>query len=177
MHKLKLSSGINYPVADYATPNSFVILLNDLTVPEVVKTLTEENLSEIQFLTDDGAVTGTYYNKLLCGYADNGNTLAVNINDADLCRYGLVLDADNRIIDAPFQRYAPADSIIVDQLPDGDFHDYLYVDGKYVYDPLPEPEPPEPAPSGDSVWDELDAAYQAGYTEGYTEGVNSAYDQ
>lgn len=36
---------------------------------------------------------------------------------------------------------------------------------------------PEPSPSGDSVWDELDAAYQAGYHEGYTEGVNSAYDQ
>jgi hypothetical protein len=36
---------------------------------------------------------------------------------------------------------------------------------------------PEPAPSGDSVWDELDAAYQAGYHEGYTEGVNSAYEQ
>lgn len=33
-------------------------------------------------------------------------------------------------------------------------------------------------PSNDSsVWDELDAAYQAGYDEGYTEGVNSAYDQ
>lgn len=28
-----------------------------------------------------------------------------------------------------------------------------------------------------SVWDELDAAYQAGYEEGYTEGVNSTYDQ
>lgn len=36
---------------------------------------------------------------------------------------------------------------------------------------------PEPAPAGDSVWDELDGAYQAGYQEGYTEGVNSAYDQ
>lgn len=36
---------------------------------------------------------------------------------------------------------------------------------------------PDPSPSGDSVWDELDAAYQAGYHEGYTEGVNSAYDQ
>lgn len=30
-------------------------------------------------------------------------------------------------------------------------------------------EQPEPAPSNESVWDELDAAYQ--------EGVNSAYDQ
>lgn len=66
---------------------------------------------------------------------------------------------------------------IVDYLPDGDVSDYLYIDGQYVYDPLPEPEQPEPAPSGDSVWDELDAAYQAGYHEGYTEGVNSAYDQ
>ena len=36
---------------------------------------------------------------------------------------------------------------------------------------------PEPTPSGDSIWDELDEAYQAGYHEGYTEGVNSAYDQ
>ena len=36
---------------------------------------------------------------------------------------------------------------------------------------------PGPAPTEDSVWDELDAAYTAGYTEGYTEGVNNAYDQ
>lgn len=36
---------------------------------------------------------------------------------------------------------------------------------------------PEPAPTEDSVWDDLDAAYQRGYNEGYTEGVNSAYDQ
>ena len=36
---------------------------------------------------------------------------------------------------------------------------------------------PEPAPVEESVWDELDGAYQAGYHEGYTEGVNSAYDQ
>lgn len=70
---------------------------------------------------------------------------------------------------------------IVDTLPSGatesedNIHNYLYIDEKYVYDPLPEQ--PEPVPSGDSVWDELDTAYQAGYAEGYTEGVNSAYDQ
>lgn len=35
---------------------------------------------------------------------------------------------------------------IVDNLPDGDITDYLYLDGDYVYDPLPvaEPEPPVP---------------------------------
>ena len=147
MSKLKFSNGVTYSIADYATPNSFVILLDSLPASEVLATLTEENLSEIQFLTDIGAVTGTYRNKRLCGYTDNGDTLAVSINDADLCRYGLVLDENNRIIDVPVQRYAPADAIIVDKLPDGDFHDYLYIDGKYVYDPLPEPEQPEPAPS------------------------------
>lgn len=47
----------------------------------------------------------------------------------------------------------------------------IYDDGK------PEPVPPA-EPGGDSsVWDELDAAYQAGYSEGYQEGVNTAYDQ
>ena len=161
MQKIKLYNGAIYSIADYATPNSFVILLNTVSASEVLETLTEENLSEIQFLTDSGAVTGTYHNKLLCSYTDNGNSLAININDADLCRYGLVLDENNRIIDEPFQRYAPEDAIIVDKLPDGYLHDYLYVNGEYVYDPLPRPEPVEPEPER-SVWDELDAAYQEG---------------
>ncbi len=147
MSKLKISNGMIYNIKDYATENSFVILLDSISASDVMGTLTESNLAEIQFLTESGAVTGTYYNKLLCGYTDNADTLAVSINDADLCRYGLVLSADNRIIDAPAQRYAPTDSIIVDKLPAGDFHNYLYINGEYVYAPLPEPEQPEPAPS------------------------------
>lgn len=91
--------------------------------------------------------------------------------------YALNLAEDGRVLSATYPKYAPADAATVDALPEGDISDYLYVDGQYVYDPLPEPEQPEPAPSGDSVWDELDGAYQAGYQEGYTEGVNSAYDQ
>lgn len=161
MATMKLTHGVTYTIADYATPDNFVILLGSMTASEVLETLTEENLSEIQFLTDSGAVTGTYHNKLLCGYTDNGDTLAVSINDADLCRYGLVLDENNRIVDAPVQRYAPEGAIIVEELPDGDFRDYLYIDGEYVYDPLPRPEPVDPEPEG-SVWDELDAAYQEG---------------
>lgn len=147
MSKIKLSNGVTYPIADYAAPNSFVIILGYLSSAEVLEKLTEANLTETQFLTNSGAVTGTYYNKLLCGYTDNGDTLVVRINDADLCRYGLVLDENNRIVDAPVQRYAPADAIIVEELPDGDFHDYLYINGEYVYDPLPKPEAPDPAPS------------------------------
>ena len=36
---------------------------------------------------------------------------------------------------------------IVDHLPEGNLPDYLYVDGEYVYDPLPVPDPPEPKPT------------------------------
>lgn len=68
---------------------------------------------------------------------------------------------------------------IVNTLPDGNLPDYLYVNGMYIYDPLPIPELIEPDSPAEnpSVWDELDAAYQEGYDEGYQKGVNSAYDQ
>lgn len=144
---LKLYDSTTHRIADYATPNAFSVRLDSLTADEVLETLTEENLSEIQFITDSGAVTGVYRDKLLRGYADNGNTLAVRIDDADLVRYGLVLDENNRIVFATAQRYAPADAIIVDNLPDGNLHDYLFIDGEYVYDPLPVPEPSDPQPT------------------------------
>ena len=99
-------------------------------------------------------------------------------------RYAIQIDNTNRIEHATFEKYAtPANAnryILVDHLPTGetqqeqDITNYLYIGGKYIYDPLPVQEPPAPEPT---VWDELDAAYQAGYTEGYTEGVNSAYDE
>ena len=78
----------------------------------------------------------------------------------------LCLYDDNRIHSAwkvlPNGNY---DSMpIVDTLPEGNLPDYLYVNGEYVYDPLPKPEPVEPE-AEPSVWDELDAAYQ--------EGINS----
>lgn len=147
MAKISLRNGAIYSISDYATPNSFVILLDSMTtVAEVLETLTGENLSEIQFMTDCGAVTGVYRDNLLCGYVDHGDTLEVRINDADLCRYGLTLDEDNRIVSAVPQRYAPDGAVIVDKLPEGNPSDYLYVDGKFVYDPLPKDET-EPQPT------------------------------
>ena len=53
--------------------------------------------------------------------------------------YALNLDSDNRILSATFEQYAAPGQPIVDHLPDGNIGDYLYVDGEYVYDPLPEP--------------------------------------
>lgn len=92
-------------------------------------------------------------------------------------RYSLNLAESGRILSATFPQFAPVDGVIVDALPEGDISDYLYQDGGYVYDPLPETEQTETeSPETDTaVWDELDAAYTAGYNAGYEEGVNAAY--
>lgn len=55
----------------------------------------------------------------------------------------------NRILSAAIMPHPPAGAVLVDTLPDGDITDYLYVDGAYVYDPLPEPEPVEPEPTAE----------------------------
>ena len=63
-------------------------------------------------------------------------SFALNIND------------EGRILSATFAKFALDDAVIVEELPEGNIADYLYTDGKYVYDPLPEPEEPEqPTPS------------------------------
>lgn len=97
-------------------------------------------------------------------------------------KYALNLSEDHRILSAwvvlPNGSYDGMP--IVDTLPSGetqkenDVTNYLYINGEYIYDPKPEQPEPAPAPT---VWDELDAAYQAGFNEGYQEGVNGAYDQ
>lgn len=64
-------------------------------------------------------------------------------------KYALNLSEDSRILSVwvvlPNGQYDGMP--IVDSLPDGNLTDYLYVDGKYVYDPLPEPEPEKPVPT------------------------------
>ena len=140
MNTIRLNNGTVYKIADYASHDRFSIILGDTTAEIVLKCLTEENLSEIQFMTDSEAVTGAYKNKLLCGYTDCGDTLEVRVNDADLVRHGLTLDDDSRIVSAVPQRYAQDGAIIVDKLPDGNYSDYLYVDGEFTYDPLPKDE-------------------------------------
>lgn len=51
--------------------------------------------------------------------------------------YALKLSEDNRILFATFEEYATDDMPKVETLPDGDISDYKYVDGVYVYEPLP----------------------------------------
>lgn len=64
-------------------------------------------------------------------------------------KYALNLSEDSRILSVwvvlPNGQYDGMP--IVDSLPDGNPTDYLYVDGKYVDDPIPEPEPEKPVPT------------------------------
>lgn len=69
--------------------------------------------------------------------------------------YALNLDTDGRILSATFEEYATEDMPKAETLPDGDITDYLYVDGVYVYEPLPEPEPTPTEPTADEVLDVL----------------------
>ena len=69
--------------------------------------------------------------------------------------YALNLDTDNRILSATYDQYAPASQPRVDELPEGDISDYLYVNGEYVYDPLPVPPEPTPEPTADDILNAL----------------------
>ena len=62
-------------------------------------------------------------------------------------KYALNLADDKRILSATYEEYATAEMPIVETLPDGNIADYLYIDGEYVYEPLPQPEPIEPEPT------------------------------
>lgn len=173
MSNIRLYDGTIYAVTDYAEPNNFTILLNGMDAEAVIATITEENLSEIQFITDKGEVTGVYRSQKLCGYMLEEDRLEVFIKDADLCRYGLTLDEDGRIVSATEQRYAPADAVIVDKLPEGNMTDYLYIDGEYVYNPLPKPDEPDLQPTQEERITALEAqlaAYEAAYAQGVNEG-------
>lgn len=81
--------------------------------------------------------------------------------------YALNLDDDGRILSATYDKYGAEGQPRVTELPEGNIADYKYIDGEYVYDPLPAPpEPPEPEPQGEYVtYDEL--------AEAIREGVNS----
>lgn len=64
-------------------------------------------------------------------------------------RYALNVSGDGHILSAcvVLEKGNYEGMPIVDMLPDGDITDYLYQDGAFVYDPLPEPEPADPEPT------------------------------
>lgn len=80
--------------------------------------------------------------------------------------YSLNLAEDGRILSACVCIVGQTYNNIIDTMPDGDITDYKYIDGSYVYDPLPKPEPePEPDPEEYATYDEIAIAIR--------EGINS----
>ena len=82
--------------------------------------------------------------------------------------YALNLAEDGHILSVTFEKYAPADAVVVDELPEGNVADYQYVDGEYVYDPIPKEEPPTPERSQEERITELEEALElllSGVTE------------
>ena len=54
--------------------------------------------------------------------------------------YALNLSEDGRVLSATFAQYVYGESVLTEELPQGDITDYRYVDGTFLYDPLPVPE-------------------------------------
>lgn len=71
-----------------------------------------------------------------------------------MSKYALNLDADGRILSATYEAYATKNMPIVDTLPDNDIIDYKYIDGEFIYEPLPEPIQPQ-EPTIDDIIDTL----------------------
>lgn len=65
--------------------------------------------------------------------------------------YALNLNEENRVLSVTLDKYAPEDQPRVEELPEGNIADYLYVDGEFVHDPLPEPELPEAEPTTEDI--------------------------
>lgn len=55
-------------------------------------------------------------------------------------KYALNLAEDGRILSVTYEKYAPTNAVIVETFPDGNVYDYRYVNGEYVYEPIPAPE-------------------------------------
>ena len=72
-----------------------------------------------------------------------------------MSKYALNLDADGRIVSATYETYAAPSMPLVEALPDGDITDYKYIDGSFVYDPLPKPDPELQEPTADELLDIL----------------------
>lgn len=71
----------------------------------------------------------------------------------------LKLGDDRRVLSAAWYKVPPKGAVIVPRsaLPSGGVSDYRYVDGAFVYDPLPEPEPEIPAPTAEERITELES--------------------
>jgi hypothetical protein len=66
-------------------------------------------------------------------------------------RYALNIKEDGQILSATYKEYATENMILVDELPEGNIADYKYIDGEYIYNPLPSPIEPIHEPTLNEV--------------------------
>ena len=78
-------------------------------------------------------------------------------------QYALNLAEDGRILSSTYEQFATDSAVIVDELPNGNISDYKYIDGQYVYDPIPVEEPEEPHTQLDRI--EAQVTYTAMMTD------------
>ena len=56
-----------------------------------------------------------------------------------MSKYALNLDKDGRVLSITYEEYATTNMKLIDTLPDNDITDYKYINGEFIYEPLPEP--------------------------------------
>lgn len=78
-------------------------------------------------------------------------------------KYALNLAEDGRILSVTFEKYAPADVVVVDEIPEGNVADYQYVDGEFIHNPLSVEEVEEQPTQLDRI--EAQVAYTAMMTD------------
>lgn len=72
--------------------------------------------------------------------------------------YALNLSESRRVLSATFRKYANSNASLVNELPDGDVSDYLYVDGSFIYSPLPTQETADEIPTTEQRVTDLEEA-------------------
>ncbi len=65
--------------------------------------------------------------------------------------YALNLEENGRILSVCSCLEGQKYENIVDSFPDGDVTEYRYVDGKFIHDPLPQPEPQPTEPTAEEL--------------------------
>jgi len=53
-------------------------------------------------------------------------------------KYALNLDSDGRVLSVTYAWYAAANSVLVEEIPEDDITQYIYVEGKLCYRPIQE---------------------------------------
>ena len=86
-------------------------------------------------------------------------------------KYGLNLNKEGRVLSVCRAVFAPANSVLVEEIPENDITDYVYVDGKLKYFPEMKIQVEEVPNSTD--WIEAQLAYTAMMTDTLLEGLQN----